>query len=114
MAEPEEAGNGDGSKARVTVELVGAKLDTIAAVVAGHAEATNLKLDAIRDKIAPLAELPDRVTRLEGRMTSVEDKAKTAEDNAKEAQNRRMQWPTIVFGGIGALAIIVGFLTQLH
>lgn len=109
LADPEDAnGNDNGTKAaRMTVELVGAKLDEVKAIVAGHAEATNLKLDAIKDRIAPLSDIPERMTKVEGRVDRVEEKA-------RDAQARRLQMPTIVFAGVGALGVILTIITQFH
>lgn len=89
------------------MELLGAKLDTLNERVAGHAEATNLKLDAIKDRIAPFAGLPDRMTKLEGRVTNIESKD-------KDRSEKRLQLPTIIFGGVGAAGVILTIATQLH
>lgn len=79
--------NGDsGSKDRATVALVNAKLDEVKAIVAGHADTTAAKLDAIGEKVDALGPLADRMARLEEKVAVLWG----------DRSWRRVHWPTFL------------------
>lgn len=68
-------GNGDesGSKDRSTVALVASEVREVKAIISGHAELTAEQLRGLGEKIKPLVEIPDRVTRIEARLDNLEN-----------------------------------------
>lgn len=52
--------------------LVQSEVKEVKAIIVGHAETTAAKLDALRERLTPLAGIPERVARLEERVSHVE------------------------------------------
>ena len=93
----------DDGKGRVTVELVGAKVDEVKAIIAGHAETTTARLDAIKDRIGPLARLPECVGRIEERVRSLET----------SRRYRSIHFPAFLIS-LAAVAVAVAALISQH
>lgn len=98
-----DVGPGD----RATVALVGAKVDEVKAIVAGHAAVTELSLDSIKEKIAPLADVPDRLTKVEARVGRLEEKDEDRDQTSERGREwkRGAVWAIILFA-LGALVNI--------
>lgn len=93
----DQNGSGDsGSKDRATVALVDSKVDTVLAVVKGHAQTTAAKLDALTEKVDAQAGVPDRVTRLEEKVGVM----------WADRSWKRIHWPTFLLAAVAVGAAI--------
>jgi hypothetical protein len=106
LAEPDA--HDSGSKDRATVALVAAQLGEVKAIVSGHAELTAERLEAIKERIAPLTGLPERMTAVEGEVA----------DLKRRANNRDEKWkvnlPTLFITGVASATAVISVITQIH
>ena len=103
-----------GSKDRTTVALVGAEIREVKAIITGHAELTAERLNAIRETIGPLKDVPERVTRLEGQGSDHERRISDMEKGKKEDRAwKRGNLPLIVTSCVGVTVSILVLIHQL-
>lgn len=97
-----------GSKDRATVALVNQKVDTVLAIVTGLDKTTNAKLDGMRESLAVLSGLPERVTRLEEQVkTVVTEQGDMQSDRQRDGEWMRSQFPALLIALLALLAAIV-------